>query len=151
MWPGHQVLCPAVGGSRVKCGERRKWQEAKHHQHNFHVGFVPRKPLPLFVWAEGDGTARGLWLSAHLAKPEKPGHPTKIKGGILFIITILCLSGLCCFCCMGILLLIFFFSFPPCFFPTQTGYSKINFWFSSSSFSFLSSVFFSPTKLVTAK
>lgn len=52
----------------------------------------------------GDGTARGLSLSANLAKPEKPWHPTKIKGGIFFII---CLSG---FCCHGFFVV---WEFPP--------------------------------------
>lgn len=39
-------------GLRVKCEEKRKWWEVKCHQQNFHVGFVPRKPLPLFVWLD---------------------------------------------------------------------------------------------------
>lgn len=76
---------------------------------------------------EGDGTARGLSLSANLAKPEKPWHPTKIKGGIffyhpMFIWILLSWS----FCCMGIFLLFFFLAFPH-FFPAQTDYSEINF------------------------
>lgn len=77
----------------------------------------------------GDGTARGLWLSANSAKPEKPWHPTKIKGGgffyyPMFIWILLSRS----FCSMGIFLPFFFLSFPPYFLSTRTDYSEIDFW-----------------------
>lgn len=113
------------------------------HMWNVQRGGNDRKPSTsstTFMWVlfpgkhflclyglQGAGTARGLWLSAPAAKPDKPWHPTPIKGGFFYYYYYLCLSA---FCCHGVFVL----------------------WeLSSSSFSFLSLLIFSLPKLVTVK
>lgn len=71
-----------------------------------------------------DGTAWGLSLSANLAKPEKPWHPPKIKGGI-FLLFVYLDSAVMEFLLYG--------NFPPLLFP------------------FFPSFFFSLPKLITVK
>lgn len=80
---------------------------------------------------EGDGTARGLSLSANLAKPEKPWHPTKIKGGIFFLSSYVYLDS-------AVMEFLLYGNFPPLLFPFFPSFFPCPNWLQWNKFSSLS-------------